>query len=98
MTDQKLYLGDRTKYLGASDMPALRGNDEFTTREQLIAKKNGDLVSYIEDTHYIDRGNYFEDQTYNELTLEWYAKGVSEAESQKTFIWWEVDPFDFRIN
>lgn len=86
MTEQKTYLGDRTKYFGASDMPALRGNDDFTTREQLIAKKKGDLISYIEDTHYIDRGNKYEDQVYHELSLEWYAKGVSEAESQKTFI------------
>lgn len=85
MTEQKTYLGDRTKYFGASDMPAMRGNCDFTSREQLIAKKKGDLGSFIEDTHFIDRGNEYEDVVYNELLTHWTSQGITECESQKTF-------------
>lgn len=86
MTDTKTYLGDRKLYFGASDMPAMRGNSAFTTREQLIAKKRGDLGSFIEDTHFIDRGNEYEDVVFTELEQYWAENGAVEAHSQKTFI------------
>lgn len=86
MTDQKTYLGDRTKYFGASDMPAMRGNCDFTSREMLIAKKRGDLKSYIEDTHYIDRGNKYEDEIFEEISQFWADNNCFDGESQATFV------------